>query len=81
MPRTLILSLFLSAFLPAGCGASKKSADVPPSLIYPCQPPQSLPDGYLSDREVEIYWLRDRKELLDCAGKVHTLGTALNGTR
>jgi hypothetical protein len=32
-----------------------------------------LPDRALSDRDVEILWGRDRRALVECAGKVDVL--------
>ncbi|KFI27241.1 hypothetical protein CG51_10705 [Haematobacter missouriensis] len=65
--RNLCTVLMLS--LPAGCGVSSKSADVPPSLLVPCDRPVSLPDRALSDREVEVYWGRDRAALVACRSR------------
>ena len=41
--------------------------------VDPCAAPVIIPDRWLSDREVEILWARDRKELLNCGDKVEAL--------
>lgn len=59
----------ISALVLVGCGGSMpwtKSAD-------PCADPVAIPERWLSDREVELLWARDRKELLDCGDKVEAL--------
>jgi hypothetical protein len=56
-----------------------KSSDLPPSLTVPCDRPVALPDRALSDRDVEIYWLRDRRALAECADKAATLSAAITG--
>lgn len=65
--RSLYLGLMLS--LPAACGVSSKSADIPPSLLIPCDRPVSLPDRALSDRDVELLWGRDRAALVACRSR------------
>ena len=64
-----ILFLCLSALALAGCGGSTASVD----SADPCAAPVLIPERWLSDREVEVLWSRDRHELLDCGGKVETL--------
>nr|WP_170537777.1 hypothetical protein [Ruegeria arenilitoris] len=39
----------------------------------PREPPVLLPERWLSDQEIELMWVRDRRALLDCAGKVEAL--------
>lgn len=39
----------------------------------PCKAPVQIPERYLTDQEVEIFWAKDRKELRDCGDKVETL--------
>ena len=62
--------LYLSAALAlSGCGGSTpyvESAD-------PCADPVQIPRGWLSDRQIEVLWARDRQELLNCGDKVETL--------
>lgn len=65
--RNLYLVLMLSPL--AGCGVSTKSADLPPSLLIPCDRPVSLPDRALSDRDVELLWGRDRAALVACRSR------------
>ena len=62
------LAPLLIACLLAGCGGLIKSAPMPKTP--PCQPPVLLPLKPLSDQEVEIYWARDRNELVSCGAKV-----------
>lgn len=65
--RTLLL--LSSALALIGCEGSTpfvKAAD-------PCAKPVQVPERWLTDREVELLWGRDRKELLNCGDKVETL--------
>ncbi len=65
--RTLLACL--SASVLSGCFGSTafvESAD-------PCERPVVIPERWLSDQEVEILWSRDRRELLNCGGKVEVL--------
>jgi hypothetical protein len=41
--------------------------------LEPCTAPVRVPDGWLSDQQVEVLWSRDRRALLDCSDKVETL--------
>ena len=65
----------LSACLLTACGGSTvvEAVDlaVPPSpsLLMPCREPVLLPERALSDREVEIFWGRDRSALRECASR------------
>lgn len=70
--RTLCLSL--SALALTGCGASTPFVDpvTPAALTAPCARPVPLPDT-LSDRDVEVFWGRDRNALLNCGAKIDTL--------
>ena len=70
----ILLSL-ISALALAGCAGSTpfvKSAD-------PCARPVLIPTGYLNDRQIEILWSRDRKELLNCGDKVEVLSGRIPG--
>lgn len=64
-----ILLLCLSALALAGCFGSTAFVD----SADPCADPVLLPERWLSDQEVELFWSRDRRALLDCAGKVEVL--------
>jgi hypothetical protein len=50
------------------CGASVRG-DVPPSLKEKCALPVELPERALSDREVEVFWGRDRSALRACGSR------------
>lgn len=63
------LLLCLSALALAGCGGSTAFIDD----ADPCAAPVVLPERWLNDQEVELFWARDRRELLNCAGKVEAL--------
>ncbi len=63
------LKLLLLVSLLTGCGGS---ISVKP-ILGQCAEPQKLPDRALSDREIEIYWGRDRAELRSCGEKVKIL--------
>ena len=39
----------------------------------PCAAPVYVPERWLSDREVTLLWAQDRRELLNCGGKVEVL--------
>ncbi len=41
--------------------------------LEPCAPPVRIPDGWLSDQQVELLWSQDRRTLLDCGDKVEVL--------
>ncbi|MEP2782146.1 MAG: hypothetical protein ABJP33_06940 [Pseudoruegeria sp.] len=60
-----------------GCGGSTayvEGAD-------PCAAPVLIPDRWLTDRDVETLWARDRQELLDCGDKVEVLsGRGVGGS-
>lgn len=82
--RGLILSASLWPFLLSGCGGSipysNPAEDFPPSLTRPCQKPVVLPDTALNDQQVEVFWGRDRKSLLDCGGRFEVVaGRPPNG--
>lgn len=59
----------------AACGASTPSVEdlniqrAPASLTQPCPRPVLLPDRELTQAEVEDYWLRDRRNLLNCRSR------------
>jgi len=63
------LLLCLSALALSGCFGSTAYVDG----ADPCAAPVHIPERWLSDREVELLWARDRHELLDCGGKVEAL--------
>lgn len=65
--RILLLYLAVSAL--TGCGGSTRYT----KAVDPCAPPVRIPDGWLSDQQVELLWSRDRRALLDCSDKVETL--------
>lgn len=66
------LYLLLPVCLLLGCSDSTSTTP----LIAPCNYPVQLPERGLSDREIEIYWGRDRAELLSCGEKVKLLEKA-----
>ncbi|EAQ45664.1 hypothetical protein MED193_08423 [Roseobacter sp. MED193] len=39
----------------------------------PCAKPVQIPAGWLSDQQIEVFWGRDRQELLKCGDKVDPL--------
>ena len=65
--RILLLCLAVSAL--AGCGGSTRYAEA----VEPCAAPVRIPDGWISDQQVELLWSRDRRALLDCTDKVEAL--------
>lgn len=84
--RGRILSACLLPFLLSGCGGSTPSVDdpedtFPPSLTRPCPRPVALPDAALNDQQVEVFWGRDRKALLDCGGRLEVLAGRSPGGR
>ena len=64
-----ILLLCLSALALTGCVGSTAYIDG----ADPCDRPVRLPERWLSDQDVELYWSKDRKALLDCGAKVEAL--------
>ena len=62
--RTLLLCL--SACLLTACGVSAPARPA----VAPCDAPVALPDRALSDRDVEVYWGRDRDALRTCAARL-----------
>ncbi|GAB5433915.1 MAG: hypothetical protein EpisKO_32850 [Epibacterium sp.] len=64
-----ILLPCLAALGLSACAASTNSV----KTSDPCEEPVLIPERWLSDQEVELLWARDRRALLDCAGKVETL--------
>ena len=65
--RILLLCFAVSAL--GGCGGSTRYAEA----VEPCAAPVRIPEGWLSDQQVELLWSRDRHALLDCSDKVETL--------
>ena len=63
-PLALLVVLALT-----GCGGLTPSVE-PTS---PCVRPVAIPDRALTDVDVEVFWGRDRNELLKCGDKVETL--------
>ncbi len=53
-----------------GCGGSTNSGEKPASVTLPPPSPTLLPDRALSDREVEVFWGRDRAALRMCIGQL-----------
>jgi hypothetical protein len=47
----------------------------PPSLTAPCAPPVSLPEGAMTQAEVEKAWGRDRSALRTCAERHQALAS------
>ncbi|MCT4557364.1 MAG: hypothetical protein N4A61_04815 [Pelagimonas sp.] len=45
----------------------------PVKAADPCAKPVQIPDRWLTDRDIEQLWSRDRRELLGCGDKVETL--------
>lgn len=68
------LKLLLLVCLLTGCGGL---TSVNP-ILGQCAEPQKLPERALSDREIEIYWGRDRAELRSCGAKVNLLENQRN---
>lgn len=64
-----ILLLCLAALALAGCGGSIPLIDG----ADPCERPVRLPERWLNDQEIELYWSKDREALRDCGAKVETL--------
>lgn len=51
-------------------GASRPSLAAPDSyLTIDCTPPGTLPDGPMTQRDIERYWGRDRASLVDCGAR------------
>ena len=62
--------LLLTAVLAlAGCNGSTPYVDG----ADPCARPVQIPAGWMDDRQIELLWSQDRKELLSCGDKVETL--------
>ena len=72
----------LAALTLIGCGDSisgkKTSVIVPPSLLVPCPDPAQLPERDLTDRDVELYWGRDRTALRMCSSQIDGLREMLS---
>ena len=64
-----ILLPCLAALVLNACAASTTSV----KSTDPCAAPVLLPERWLSDREIELLWARDRRALLNCGGKVEVL--------
>lgn len=68
-----------SAALVSGCSTkpgnepavmlSMTRPTVPPSAAQPCDPPVTLPDRDLTERETASAWGRDRSALTTCEGR------------
>jgi len=65
--KTPLALLIVSAL--TGCGGSTRFAEPAPA----CEAPVLIPDRALPDVDVEVFWGRDRNELLKCGDKVETL--------
>lgn len=74
-----ILTLSVGLFLLTACGASigsiepPKIASVPKTLTLPCEGPVELPFGDMTQQSVELYWIRDRVNLLTCGDRLLAL--------
>lgn len=70
-----ILMLIVALSMLTACGGSGQSAedlriDPPaPSLMTPCHYATELPDRAMSQREVEDFWIEDRRRLAQCRGQ------------
>jgi hypothetical protein len=56
-----------------GSTASVRPDAPPPSLMQTCATPGQLPERDLTQREVEVFWIRDRAGLVSCGGQVQAL--------
>lgn len=70
----------LSAFLLTACAGSTASVKpdlrpAPPYLVAACADPSKLPSRGLSRREIEVYWRRDRANLVSCKDRHGALVT------
>lgn len=72
------MKILMLIVLPLGltaCAASTPSikqlhVDAPPaSLVQPCRSPVGIPERQLTQADVENYWLRDRRSLVDCRSR------------
>lgn len=79
--RTLLL--LLPACLLTGCAGSiaANPPAPPPSLTLACAAPVALPERAMSDRDVEIFWGRDRTALRACAERHGALTDWVAATR
>lgn len=90
--RILMLAVALSVL--TACAGSGPSADrlridpPAPSLTEPCDYATELPNRSMSQREVEEFWIEDRRRLAECRGKHEGLTnwsqdvvTAVSGVR
>ncbi|TGQ19344.1 dehydrogenase [Mesorhizobium sp. M00.F.Ca.ET.217.01.1.1] len=83
MKRTLtLIAIGLLCLTAAGCASTQsiKVAVPPPFLAQPnhnaltlCIGPVRLPKGELTQRDVERFWIADRKELLSCGRRFKLL--------
>lgn len=75
--KTLTLIAALSAL--AACSGSIGSveppilADPPEDLTRSCERPVLLPDRDLTQREVEMFWINDRENLIRCGLRLQEL--------
>ena len=65
--RNLLAALLVSVLV--GCGGSTSIRPV----AVPCEAPVTLPDRALSDRDVELFWGRDRDALRTCGARMSGL--------
>ena len=60
----------------ASCGSTAGEVIAPPpqaSMLVACAPPVALPDRALDDREIEVFWGRDRTALRECGARHEAL--------
>jgi len=57
----------------AACSGSGSAELPPPSLTIPCAAPSALPDGPMSQAQVELAWGTDRSNLRSCAARQNAL--------
>lgn len=65
-----MMAMGVAVFFLAACSPVPSGSPAP----LPCVTPVTLPDRALSDRDVEIYWGRDRSALRECGARVAAMG-------
>lgn len=61
--------LLVPGCAPPSAEAVNVSVAPPASLTAPCAAPVGLPDRALSDRDIEVFWGRDRSALRACGSR------------
>lgn len=79
--RMLLLTVPLLVLM--GCAGSTPSGNIrvdgpSPSLTQPCESPIILPERELRQAEAERFWLRDRRNLVECKSKNEGLVNYVN---